>query len=150
MSWKHLKKSAYDIILSKQVELSSIITKCATENRAPSPEEVTQLQTLKADIAAAQAEWESSGRNAFLASLAPPGTTKNNTGQLVLKAGDSFGKHLEGSYPDEFKGLSLGKLLRGYVTGDWADAALEQKAMGSSPLSSGGMMIPTPACRGRD
>jgi HK97 family phage major capsid protein len=40
--------------------------------------------------------------------------------------------------------LSLGKLLRGYVTGEWTGAAAEQKAMGSSPLSSGGMLIPTP------
>jgi HK97 family phage major capsid protein len=144
MSRSNLKKNAYDLILSKQVELSSIITKCATENRAPSPEELTQLQTLKADIEATRAEWESTGRNAFLASLAAPGVTKSNNGQLVLKAADSFGKHLEGTYPDEFKGLSLGKLLRGYVTGDWADAAPEQKAMGSSPLSSGGMLIPTP------
>lgn len=38
----------------------------------------------------------------------------------------------------------MGKLIRGYVTGDWIGASLEQKAMGSSPLSSGGMMIPTP------
>lgn len=144
MSRSNLKKNAYDLILSKQVELSTIITKCATENRAPSPEELTQLQTLKADIEATRAEWESTGRNAFLASLAAPGATKSNNGQIVLKAADSFGKHLEGSYPDEFKGLSLGKLLRGYITGDWADAAPEQKAMGSSPLSSGGMMIPTP------
>jgi HK97 family phage major capsid protein len=34
--------------------------------------------------------------------------------------------------------------LRGYITGEWKGATLEQKAMGSSPLSSGGMMIPTP------
>jgi HK97 family phage major capsid protein len=63
---------------------------------------------------------------------------------VVLKSDASFAKHLEGSYPDEFKGLSLGKLIRGYVTGEWSGAAAEQKAMGSSPLSSGGMMIPTP------
>jgi HK97 family phage major capsid protein len=65
-------------------------------------------------------------------------------GQLVLKAGDSFGKHLEGTYPDEFKGLSLGRLLRGYITGNWLDAQLEMKAMGSTPSSSGGLLIPTP------
>jgi HK97 family phage major capsid protein len=138
-----LKKNAYDLILSKHAELSSIITKCATESRAPSPEEITLLETLKADIEATRSEWESTGRSAFLASLAPD-VSKSSNGQIVLKAGDSFSKHLEGTYPDEFKGLSLGKLLRGYIAGDWSDATLEQKAMSSSPLSSGGMLIPTP------
>ena len=62
----------------------------------------------------------------------------------MLKSGDSFTKHLEGTYPDEFKGLSIGKLLRGYITGDWEGAVLEMKAMGSTPTSAGGMLIPTP------
>ncbi len=63
---------------------------------------------------------------------------------MELKSGESFAKHLEGTYPDEFKGASLAKILRGYITGNWDGASLEQKAMGSSPLSSGGVLIPTP------
>lgn len=103
---------------------------------------MTQLDTLKSEIESTRAEWESAGRNAFLASLG--NNTKTSTTPLYLKAGESYGKHLEGTYPDEFKGLSMGKLLRGYISGDWDGATLEQKAMGSSPLSSGGMLIPTP------
>jgi HK97 family phage major capsid protein len=103
---------------------------------------VTQLDSLKAEIEATRAGWETAGRNAFLASLG--NVSKTSAAPLYLKSGESYGKHLEGSYPDEFKGLSIGKLLRGYITGDWNGAAFEQKAMGSSPLSSGGMMIPTP------
>ena len=63
---------------------------------------------------------------------------------MHLKSGDSFAKHFEGGYPSEFKNVSLSKILRGYITGDWSGAELEQKAMGSTPLSSGGIMIPTP------
>ncbi len=70
--------------------------------------------------------------------------TKDAGKPRSLKSSESFAKHTESSFPDEFKGLSLGKILRGYVTGQWDDAALEQKAMASTPLSSGGIMIPTP------
>ncbi len=79
-------------------------------------------------------------RRAFLASLGNNGDKKP---RFVAK-GESFAQRLEGTYPDEFKGLSLGKLLRGYVTGNWDSAALEMKAMGSTPTSVGGIMIPTP------
>ncbi len=65
-------------------------------------------------------------------------------GPTVLKSADSFAKHLEGTYPTEFKSASLARILRGYLTGEWAGAELEQKAMGSLPLSSGGISIPTP------
>lgn len=61
-----------------------------------------------------------------------------------LKSDESLAKHVEGTYPSEYKQASLGKLLKGYVTGDWDGAELEQKAMGSTPLSSGGILIPVP------
>ena len=134
---------AYSTILQKQSSLAGIISLCATENRPPSDEEKIQLKSLSTEIDAVRSQWEGQGRAAFLASLSPT-VRKASGGQIVLKAGESFGKHLEGTYPDEFKGLSLGKLLRGYIAGDWSNATLEQKAMGSSPLSSGGMLIPTP------
>lgn len=137
-----MEASAYEAILAKHAELTGIVTKCATENRAPSPEEKTRLDALKGEIDAIKAEWESTGRKAFLESLAPP--TKPEGAQVVLKAADSLAKHLEGSYDAELKGASLGKILRGYVLGDWDDAGLERKAMASSPTSAGGIMIPTP------
>ncbi len=69
---------------------------------------------------------------------------KEDPSTFHLKSGESFAKHLAGSYSDEMKGLSLGKILKGYIEGDWTDAAREQKAMGSTPLSSGGILIPLP------
>ena len=41
---------AYSLILQKQADLTAIITTCATENRAPSVEEQTKLQTLKSEV----------------------------------------------------------------------------------------------------
>ena len=138
-----LNPNAYDLIISKHAELSNIITKCAADNRAPSSEESARLTVLKSEIDAIKSEWESTGRNAFLASLSTE-VKKSQNGQIVLKSADSFAKHVEGTYPQEFKSLSIGKILRGYINGNWDDAELEMKAMGSTPLSSGGALIPTP------
>ena len=125
-----MEPTAYDQILSKHADLSAIITKCATENRAPSAEETSQLNTLKSEIDAIRSQWESKGRDAFLAGLAPS-AKKPESAQTVLKSGDSFARHIEGSYPSEFKGCSLAKTLKGYVTGDWTGAELESKALAS-------------------
>ena len=135
-----LNPTAYDQIISKHAELSEIITKCATENRAPSADENTRLDALKAEITTIKSEWEAKGRDAFLAGL----NTRKDAQPRFLKTEDSFAKTLEGTYDAEIKNLSLGKMLRGYITGNWDGAALEQKAQASTPLSSGGMLIPTP------
>ena len=137
-----MKFESYDLLVSKHAELSSITAKCAGENRSPSAEEAEHLNVLKSDIDAIRSEWESAGRQAFLSSLSF--VKKEQRGQTVLKAEDSMAKHLEGTYPQEFKHLSLGKILRGYITGEWAGADLEQKAMASTPTSAGGILIPVP------
>src|SRR5262249_13575107 len=61
----------------------------------------------------------------------------------VLKADQKYADAVKGTYPAEFENLSLGKILRGYINGDWSNAQLEQKAMASSPTSAGGILIPT-------
>lgn len=40
-------------------------------------------------------------------------------------------------------GLSIGKYIRGIVTGDWSNAEAEQRAMSISTLASGGYLVPT-------
>ena len=135
-----LTPDVYADIVSKHAVLSEIITKCAAENRAPSSDEQTKLNTIKSEIDSIKSDWESAGRNAFLAGLA----VRKDVQPRFLKNDETLAKSLEGTYAPELKQASLGRLLRGYVTGNWDGADLEQKAMGSTPLSSGGILIPTP------
>ncbi len=95
---------------------------------------------MKSEIDSIRSEWETKGRDAFLSGF----SNKQESKPLYLKSGDSMLKHVEGSYSNELKGASLGKILKGYITGDWTGAELEKKAMGESPLSSGGILLPVP------
>jgi HK97 family phage major capsid protein len=135
-----LTLTTYADLISKQAVLSEIITKCATENRGPSSDEHTKLNTIKSEIDVLKSEWESAGRDAFLAGL----NVRKDAKPRFLKHNETLAKALEGSYAPEMKQASLGKILRGYITGNWDGAELEQKAMGSTPLASGGLLIPTP------
>jgi len=49
-----------------------------------------------------------------------------------------------GTYPAEFEKASIGRLLRGFLNGDWNGSELEQRVMASSPTTSGGVMVPLP------
>src|SRR5205085_11331262 len=40
--------------------------------------------------------------------------------------------------------LSLGKMVRGAITGEWKGAELEQRALSESVLADGGYLVPTP------
>jgi HK97 family phage major capsid protein len=131
----------YDLIVSKQSELTSLLAKIAGENRGPNAEEKTQLDALKADVDRIKTEWESVGRQKFLESLS---NSRVDAGPVILKANEKFADAVKGSYPAEQDGLSLGRLLRGYINGDWSNAELEMKAMASSPTTAGGILIPAP------
>jgi HK97 family phage major capsid protein len=126
----------YEELVKKQAEISTIVSTLAAENRTPNDSEKAQLDTLKGDVAAIKANFESEGRKAFLGSL----ETKQDK-RVLLAKGESFESTV--SFPDEHKRLSIGKLLRGWIDGDWTGAELEQKAMTSSPTTAGGMLIPT-------
>lgn len=132
---------AYDSIVSKHSELSGLISKIATENRAPSEEERNQISTLQRDIEAIKSKWESNGRKAFFDSLKP--SVEPTKDPLTLKTADKFTDAVKGSYDPEYEALSFGKIVRGYLTGNWDNAPLEMKAMASSPTSAGGILIPT-------
>ena len=132
--------TTYADLISKQAVLSEIITKCATENRGPSSDEQTKLNTIKSEIDVLKSDWESAGRDAFLAGL----NVRKDAQPRFLKHDETLAKSLEGTYAPELKQASLGRLLRGYISGNWDGSELEQKAMGSTPLSSGGLLVPTP------
>ncbi len=129
----------YESLVQKHADLSALVAKLASENRAPSAEEQKTLDTLKSEIETIRKDFESRGRKAFLDGLQETKETK----PVVLTTKQSFAEHVKGSYAPEMEKLSLGKLLNGYVNGNWDDAPLEMKAMTSSPTTAGGILIPT-------
>jgi len=134
-----VRVSFLDSILTKHSDLSALVAKIASEGRAPSEEERSQLEALHTELKSIRASWESEGRKRFLDSISAPPLRSG----LVLKSDEPLVEVVKANADPEFENLSLAKILRGYVLGDWADAQLEQKAMASSPASAGGVLIPT-------
>jgi HK97 family phage major capsid protein len=128
----------YEQLVQKQAALSELVAKLAAENRAPSPEEKSQLDTIQSEIKTIREDFESAGRKAFLQNLAPAAPKP-----ALLTKDMSFAEHIKGSYAPEQEKLSLGRLLNGYINNDWTGAELEQKTMASSPTTAGGVLIPS-------
>ena len=129
----------YSLILTKHSELSGIISKIAAENRAATADESKQLDTLKSEIETIRKDFESEGRKRFAANL---DRESRKDGLQLLKKGESLEKYYRPHCPEEHAELSLGKMLKGFVTGDWSDAALERKAAGEGSAAGGGIFIP--------
>jgi len=132
-------KNQYTEAVSLQTELTGLIAKAAADSRELSDNEKTrvlEIQTKSAEIQTAALE-NSDGRRAFLAGV----EKSDRAGGLVLKSSDSFADTLKGTYDTAHDRASISKFLRGYLTGDWGNAVLEQKTMSSSAL---GAIIPTP------
>lgn len=131
-------------LMQNQAELSGIVAKAASENRAFTDDEKARCLTLKAENEALTNELKeptSDGRKSFLSGL---GANAGHSGPMVLKSDQSLESIVKAQTPDEFReGLSLGRILKGYVTGDWSGAELEMKAMASTPTSAGGILIPS-------
>ena len=136
-----MNPNAYDQVVTKHSELSALVAKLAGEDRKPTDDERARLTALQAEVDAIKSSWESDGRTRFLEGLQRPTLS---SGPVVLKASQSYADVLKGTYPVEWDRLSLGRVMRGYLTGDWSGAELEQKAMASSPTSAGGILIPAP------
>ncbi|HWQ96462.1 MAG TPA: phage major capsid protein [Clostridia bacterium] len=75
-------------------------------------------------------------------SITPSGDPRIITGEVRMA------DHVRGTYPAEYDGLSLGKFIRGYVTGNWDGAEGEQRAMAEGTVGAGGAMVPTPLSAG--
>jgi HK97 family phage major capsid protein len=134
-----VRVSLLDSILTKHSDLSALVAKIASENRAPTEEERSQLEALHAELKSIREGWEGEGRKRFLDSISAPPMRSG----LVLKADQSLADVVKASADPEFENVSLAKILKGYVLGQWDGAELEQKAMASSPASAGGVLIPT-------
>ncbi len=130
----------YESLVTKHADLSAIVAKCATENRAPSDEEKKRLDTLKSEIETIRKDFENEGRKRFAANL---DRESRKDGITLLKKEDSLEKHYRPYCPEEHAELSLGKMLKGFVTGDWTGADLERKAAGEGSSAAGGIFIPT-------
>ncbi|MBY0372548.1 MAG: phage major capsid protein, partial [Bryobacteraceae bacterium] len=136
-----MQHNAYEQVVTKHLELTGLVSSIASEGRTPTDQEKQRIETLRGEVETIQKSWESDGRAAFLASL-QTNQPKATSGPLVLKAEQRFADVVKSQYPAEWQNLSLGRFLKGYVTGDWAGAELEMKAMASTPASAGGVLIP--------
>lgn len=134
-------KNHYEQLIKKQAELTTLVAKLAAENRAPSPEEKTQLDAIKAEVATIEKAFADEGRRLALAAL-----DKGNQAQkdqiTFIKKGESLEAYTKQFVPEEQAEMNLGKILRGYITGNWRGAELERKAAGEGSTGAGGVFIP--------
>ncbi|OAB27856.1 phage major capsid protein [Paenibacillus macquariensis] len=71
------------------------------------------------------------------------GATQQQGGQLILKKEQRMADNAKPFIVNgEKRQLSIGKYVRGIVTGNWKDAESEKRAMSEGVLSSGGYMVP--------
>lgn len=134
-------KNHYEQLIKKQAELTTLVAKLAAENRAPSAEEKNQLETIKTEVAAIEKAFADEGRKLALAGL-DKGNQPQRDQITILKKGESLEEHTRKFVDESQAELNLGKILRGFVTGDWTNAAAERKAAGEGSSASGGVFIP--------
>ena len=72
-------KNHYEQLIKKQAELTTLVAKLAAENRVPSAEEKTQLETIKTEVAAIEKAFADEGRKLALA--------RSGQGQSAAPAG---------------------------------------------------------------
>lgn len=132
--------NAYEALIQKHGELTGIIAKIAEEGRVATEQETAQIKALKADVEKINADFASTGRKAFLGGLS---RTEPKTGAILTKS-DSFADVFKGEADPELEKASLGRMVRGAITGDWRNADLEKKTMLSSSATAGGYLIPEP------
>jgi len=124
-------------------ELVGLVTKAGEEGRALTTEELARTADLADTITKAlPIPGTADKRRAFLSSV----MTETADRGLMVKKGESFADRYRSLYgaPADSERLSMARLLRGYVLGDWRGAELERKAMASTPSTSGGVLIPVP------
>ncbi len=134
--------TALDSIIEKHAELTGLVAKIGSEKRMPTDEELARIQSLNSEVETVRKSWESTGRAVFLAGVR--GSQSQADGPKVLKSSETLVDTWKGSYEPEYERCSIGKILKGYIIGNWDGAELEQKAMASSPTSAGGVNIPVP------
>ncbi|MGH2772735.1 MAG: phage major capsid protein, partial [Actinomycetota bacterium] len=65
-------------------------------------------------------------------------------GRVSLRSDESVSDWVAAREGVDHEPLSFGRLLRGYVTGDWQNAEPEKRALSEGVNASGGFFVPTP------
>lgn len=138
---KELRSLLQKLENAKQ-EVRSLINEDKTQDAKAKMNEVRELQE-KVDLLRGTEDFEQ--RNF-------EGKELNGTHREELKPGEVRALSLEQRmkdfaepfvYEGEERQLSIGKYVRGLVTGNWEGAAAERRAMSEGVLSDGGYLVPT-------
>lgn len=138
---KELRSLLQKLENAKQ-EVRSLINEDKTQDAKAKMNEVRELQE-KVDLLRGTEDFEQ--RNF-------EGKELNGTHREDLKPGEVRALSLEQRmkdfaepfvYEGEERQLSIGKYVRGLVTGNWEGAAAERRAMSEGVLSDGGYLVPT-------
>jgi HK97 family phage major capsid protein len=134
-------KNRYQELITKQAALTTLVAKLAAENRGPDEQEKQQLETIRKEVKDIEAAFAEDGRKLALAAL-----DKGNHAQkdqiTFIKKGESLEAYTKQFVPEEQQELNLGKIIKGYLTGNWRGAELERKAAGEGSTGAGGVFIP--------
>jgi hypothetical protein len=100
-------KNHYEQLIKKQAELTTLVAKLAAENRAPSAEEKTQLDAIKAEVATIEKAFADEGRKLALANL-DKGNHVQKDQITILKKGEPLETYTKHFVPEEQQAMNLG------------------------------------------
>jgi len=159
-------REVIDALSARRTELTekarAIARKAETERRDLYPDEVRRFDETIADVETLAGEI-SERQNAFNEEHAPlprqivpphergggaRGTSAGGSGGLLApeqRMADWHAEHAtdrSGFEPAEVEAFSLGRLVRGMVTGRWKDAEVERRALSEGSDAAGGFLTP--------
>lgn len=118
------------------------------DKRKLTDQEQTELRTIERELDRAEyetlngeGEAPSDAQRRFTASVE---TRNNGERPLILTPEMRMRDAVRGTYPTEHENLSLGRFVRGFVTGNWDNADGERRAMAEGSIGAGGALVPTP------
>lgn len=146
-----LKRKKMDLL----TQARGILDSAESENREPNQAEKREFDQVMGDVRKTELEieeavaGESRGRKTLL-QMADESTGDTRTckpGQLRFINHDERLTDVLPAERDDCQDLNFGKYLRGAVTGEWADAEKERRALSSHLDASGSIMVPTQMSR---
>lgn len=131
-----------------KLEMSGLLEKAERESRDLSRRESAQLRELERSV---EGMLDDLSRQK---EMRGPGARQVDAGDGPAPIGAMLGREQRMSDwgcergragdAEELRGFSLGKLVRGMVTGHWADAEVEQRALSGATNAAGGFLTPEP------
>lgn len=122
----------------------AIYRKALQENRKLNTEEEAEVRRIEGEIDRADYQTQHGGPGDAQKRFTAAVETRAQGNPLILTPEKRMRDFVRGRYPAEHEDLSLGKFIRGWLTGHWHEAELERRAMSEGTLSAGGHMVPTP------